>query len=122
VFAVRARLVLAAALLQYLSAAILLTAALVTIASLANLVHLHPAVLPQIAAYLALGGGMFLALLLQAFGSRTIPVAACAAALAVEIATRDLGVWGQLTTCTGLMVVLAVYAGMELGSAVRHAY
>jgi len=122
VFTPRARLVLVAALLQYLGAAILLTAALVTIASLANLVHLDATVPPQIAAYMALGGGMFLALLLQAFGSRTVPLVACAAALAVEIATRGLGVWGQLMTCTGLLVVLAVYAGVLLGSPVRHAY
>jgi hypothetical protein len=120
IFRFRAWIVLFAALLQYLAAAILLTAILATIASLANLVHLHAIALTQIAAYMALGGGMFLALLLQAFGSRTFPLIACAAALAVEVMLRGLGALGQLLTCGALMVVLAVYAAVVLGRAVRH--
>ena len=62
------------ALLQYLTAAILLTAVVVAIAGLTGLVHLHATVLPQVVAYLALGGAMFVALLLQAFGSRIFPL------------------------------------------------
>jgi hypothetical protein len=64
---------------------------------------------------------MFLALLLQAFGSRTFPLIACCVALAVEIVWRYLGVLGQVVACTGLLVVLAAYAALMLGRAVRHA-
>lgn len=120
-FAIRARLVLLAALLQYLTAAVLLTIAVITVAAETRLVQLHWTALPQIAAYMALGGAMFLALLLQAFGSRIFPLVTCAAALAFEVAGRGLGVSVQLVTCTELLFVLAGYAALVLGSAVRHA-
>ena len=76
---------------------------------------------PQIAAYLALGGAMFVALLLQAFGSRIFPLITCAAALAVAVLCRRLGVPAQLAACTVLLVLLTGYAGLVLGKAVRHA-
>jgi hypothetical protein len=120
-FAIRARLALLAAVLQYLAAAVVLTAAVIVVAAQTRLVHLHWAVLPQIVAYLALGGGMFLALLLQAFGSRIFPLAACAAALALEVAYRGLGTPIQLVACTELLIVLAGYAALVLASAMRHA-
>jgi hypothetical protein len=120
-FALRARLALLAALLQYLSAAVVLTAAVIVAATAARLVQPHWTVLPQILAYLALGGGMFLALLLQAFGSRIFPLAACAAALAFEVAYRGLGLPIQLVACTELLIVLAGYAALVLASAMRHA-
>ena len=72
-FATRARLALVAALLQYLSAATVLTAAVLVTATATGLIQLHWDVLPQIATYLALGGAMFMALLLQAFGVRGLP-------------------------------------------------
>ena len=122
VFAYRARLTLLAALLHYLTAAALLTAVVVTVATAAHLIHLHWAIAPQIAAYLALGGAMFVALLLQAFGSRIFPLITCAAALAVEVFWHRLGVSVQLAACTGLLVVLTGYAALVLGKAVRHAY
>ena len=56
----------------------------------------HWTVLPQIVAYMALGGSMFLALLLQGFGIRIFPLAGCAAALAIEVVFRDYGVFGQV--------------------------
>lgn len=121
-FATRARLVLFAALLEYLAAAVLLTAAATAIASQTRLIHLRWTDLPQIVAYLVLGGAMFLALLLQAFGSRVFPLITCAVALAFEVAWRGLGVFGQIVACTGLLVVLAGYAALVLGRAVRHAY
>lgn len=121
VFAVRARLVLLAALLQYLTAVILLTAVVVTIASLTNLVHLHTTALLQIATYMTLGGAMFVGLLLQAFGRRAFPLIAFAVALALEVVLRAQGASGQLMACTVLLVGLAVYAAVELGRAVRHA-
>lgn len=120
-FAIRARLALLAALLQYLSAAVVLTAAVIVVAAQTRLVQPHWTVLPQILAYLALGGGMFLALLLQAFGSRIFPLAACAAALAFEVAYRGLGLPIQLVACTELLIVLAGYAALVLASAMRHA-
>ncbi len=120
-FAARARLALLAALLRYLAAAVVLTAAVVAAAAETRLVYPHWTALPQIAAYLALGGAMFLALLLQAFGSRIFPLAACAVALAIELAYRGSGVSVQLAACTELLVVLAGYAALTLGSAMRHA-
>jgi hypothetical protein len=121
-FTTRARLVLMGALLQYLLAAVLLTAAVIAVAVATHLTRPSLAVLPQVAAYLCLGGAMFLALLLQAFGSRIIPLVACAAALAFELISRGLGVYGQLVACTELLVVLAVYAAAVFGKAVRHAW
>ncbi len=47
--------------------------------------------LPELGVYLALGGAMFLALALQALGMRAVPLVACAAALAFEMAWRELG-------------------------------
>ncbi len=122
VFAIRARLMLLAALLQYLTAVTLLTATVVAIAAETGLTQPHWADMPQIMAYVLLGGAMFLALLLQAFGSRTFPLIACAAALAFEVACRGLGVAAQIVACTELLLVLAGYAGLVLGRTVRHAY
>jgi len=64
---------------------------------------------------------MFLALVLQAFGIRGLPVAACAAALAFEVLWRGLGVPGQVASSTALLGVLAGYSAVHMGSAVRHA-
>jgi hypothetical protein len=64
---------------------------------------------------------MFVALLLQAFGSRIFPLITCAAALAFEVLWRRLGVLGQLAACTELLVTLTAYAAHVLGKAVRHA-
>jgi len=120
-FATRARLALLAALLQYLAATLLLTAGVIVVAARTRLVHPHWAAAPQVAAYVALGGAMFLALLLQAFGSRIFPLVACAATLAFEVAYRGLGVSGQFVACTELLLVLLGYAALALGSAMRHA-
>jgi hypothetical protein len=121
-FARRVRIVLFGALAQYLLAAALLIAIAVSVAAATRLVQPHWAVLPEVSAYLALGGAMFLALLLQAFGSRVFPLLACAVALALEILWRDLGVVGQIVACVELLVVLAGYATLTLGRAVRHAF
>jgi hypothetical protein len=121
-FARRARMVLFGALAQYLLAAAVLIAVVVSVAAATKLVQPHWALLPEVSAYLALGGAMFLALLLQAFGSRVFPLLACAVALALEILWRDLGVLGQIVACVELLVVLAGYATLTLGRAVRHAF
>ncbi|MGD0245660.1 MAG: hypothetical protein ABSB59_35785 [Streptosporangiaceae bacterium] len=120
-FAYWARLALLIALLRYLTAAAALTAAAVAVATAARLIHPHWAIAPQIAAYLALGGAMFVALLLQAFGSRIFPLTTCTAALAFEVLCRTPRVPGQLTACMGLLVLLTGYAALVLGKAVRHA-
>jgi hypothetical protein len=122
VFARKARLVLLAALLQYLAVAGVLVALTVVVAGAAGIVQLHLSYLPQLAAYGALGGAMFLALMLQAMGLRTFPLVASAVALAFEILARDLGVLAQIVACTELFVVLGIYAAVMLGRAVRHAY
>ncbi len=120
-FAFRARLVLFSALLQYLAAAVSLTALVVVVATEIRLAHPNSMAMLQIAAYLELGGAMFLALLLQAFGSRAFPVIACAAALTIEVVYRVHGVPAQLMACTGLLIVLAGYAALVFGNVVRHA-
>jgi hypothetical protein len=119
-FARRTRLTLLAALVQYLSAAVLLTIAVCVVAAASHLVRLQWADLPQITAYLALGGAMFVALLLQAFGGRIFPVGACAVALAFEITCRG-AMPAQVMTCLGLVVVLTTYAALVLANAIGHA-
>jgi hypothetical protein len=121
-FGLRARLALAAAVGMYVAAAAALTALTVAIAGATGLVRPHLAYLPQLAAYLALAAAMFLALLLQAFGSRIFPLAVAAAALAFEIALRHLGVLMQIVVCTELLLVIGGYAVVVLGRGVRHAY
>ena len=69
-FATGSRLTLLAALLLYLAVTAALTAAVTAVAVGTRLAHPDLGVLPQVAAYLAVGGAMFTALLLQAFGSR----------------------------------------------------
>jgi hypothetical protein len=120
-FAAWARVVLFAALLQYLTMTVLLTAAVVAVATHSQLIHLQWTALPQIVAYMALGCSMFISLLLQGFGSRIFPLAACAAALALEITYRGYWVSGQIIVCSALLIVLAVYAAVVLASAPRHA-
>ncbi len=122
VFAAKARLALLAALLQYLAVAAVLVAVTVAVAAAAGIVQPHLAYLPQLAAYGALGGAMFLALMVQAMGLRTFPLIASAAALAFEIVARDFGVLAQIVACTELFLVIGVYAAVMLGRAVRHAY
>jgi hypothetical protein len=121
-FGLRARLILIATVLQYVAAAAVLTALAVFIANATGLVHFRAAYLPQLAAYGALGAAMFLALTLQALGSRIFPLVACGAALAFELVARDLGVLAQIVACTELLVVVGGFAIVVLGKAVRHAY
>jgi hypothetical protein len=121
-FGRRARLVLLAALAQYLVAAVLLTALATWIATTAGLVVPKEILLPELAVYLALGCAMFVALALQALGVRAIPLLACTAALAFEIAWRELGLASQLIACVGLLIVLSCYAARVLAMAVRHAF
>jgi hypothetical protein len=121
-FGRRSRLVLLRALGQYLLAATALTALAAWIAIAIGLVVPNGLLLPELGVYLALGCAMFLALTLAALGARAIPLLACAAALAFEIAWRDLGLTAQLAACVGLLFVLGGYATRVLAMAVRHAF
>src|SRR5262249_35242933 len=78
VFRRRAQWILLGGVAQYLLAAALLTAAAVAIATGAGMIEFDPAMLPATGAYLALGGAMFLALLLQALGDYKAALLACA--------------------------------------------
>lgn len=120
-FTTRARVALLTALALYLLAAAALIFIVTWIASAAHLVHPHWGVLAEAGAYLALGGALFLALLLQAFGNRVVPLIACGAALAFEVGWPGLGVVGQVAVYTALLIVLAGYAVPLLGTAIRHA-
>jgi hypothetical protein len=120
-FAAGARLALLAALLAYLALTAVLIAAVAAAAAGTGLAHPGLGALPQVAAYLAVGGAMFTALLLQAFGSRVVPLACCATALAAEAACRSGGVTGQLVTCALLLAGLTGYAAVVLGGVARHA-
>jgi hypothetical protein len=121
VFGLKARLVLVAAVLMYVAAAAALIAATVAIVGATGLAHPHRSDLPQLEAYLVLAAAMFLALVLQAFGSRIFPLVAGGAALAFELVARHLGVFAQIVACTELLVVVGGFALVVLGRAVRHA-
>lgn len=121
-FGARARRVLLVAVSQYLAGTLALTAATIWIVLAARLIPLRGPVLAEVAAYLALGCAMFIALLLQALGARAFSLAAAATALAFEIGYRDFGVPAQLAACCGLLIALSVYAARELSRAVRHGY
>jgi hypothetical protein len=120
-FAARAQLTLIAAALQYLGANALMTIAVISVAYRSQLVHMDWTLLFQIVGYMAIGCSMFLALLLQGFGFRIFPLAACATALGIEVVFRHYGVFGQVKICAELLLVLAAYAGWVLGGPARHA-
>jgi hypothetical protein len=120
-FARRAREAFADAVLQYMAAAAAVLSLAAIVADRTGLLHLRWQALPAMTAYLALGTAMFVALLLQALGDRTVPLAVCAAALAAEIGCRDAGWADQVAVPAGLTVVLATYAATSLGNPARHA-
>lgn len=121
-FARAARLVLLNAVLQYLAAACLLTGAAIAVAAKTGLVPPQEPVMAGLVAYLALGGAMFVALLLQAFGVRRVTLLACAAALAYVVLFSDRGASAQVVAYAGLFGFLGAYAAVVLGRAVRHMY
>ncbi|GAB3392445.1 hypothetical protein [Amycolatopsis echigonensis] len=119
-FGRRARLILLAALGQYLIATAVLIAAVSAIAWAIGPAQPGGSAYPQIAAYLALGGAMFLALLLQTTRLRVVPPAACAVAFALEFAGRDFGLRAQLAATVGLLLFFGAYALAVLGKPSRH--
>ncbi|GAB2831624.1 hypothetical protein [Lentzea nigeriaca] len=116
----RSTLILLAALAQYLTATVVLVAAVVAGATALELVDPKWTSAPQVVAYLALGGAMFLALLLQTMGCRLVPLVACGAAFAAEFTGRGFGVPAQLVATGGLLLFLTLYAVAVLGKAIRH--
>jgi hypothetical protein len=121
-FAWLARLALLLATLQYLAAAVTLTALAVVIADVTGLVHPSLAIMPQLCAYLALGTAMFISLLLQALRASAVPTAAAAVTLAAEIVLRHHGAAIQLAAPLVLLAVVAGYAAVALSQPVRHGF
>jgi hypothetical protein len=121
-FALRARLAMLMATLQYLAGAGVLTAITIEIAVVTGLIGARWAVVPEVCAYLALGTAMFLALLLQALRARAVPLAAAAVTLAAEVALRHHGMIVQVAAPVVLLGVIAGYATAVLGQPVRHGF
>ncbi|MBP2473400.1 hypothetical protein JOF53_002272 [Crossiella equi] len=123
-FARRSKLVLVSALGRYL-----LSAAALCAVVLFAVPGAFPGAVPTYAAYLALGGALFLALLVQACGLNTVALLACAAALSAELAFTFSGAaliwptataWVQLGVGVALLLVLLCHAAVAMSSAVRH--
>jgi hypothetical protein len=116
----RSRRVLFVALLQYVCGTVVLIVAGVTVAVWIGFAHPSRTDLPVMVGYLMLGSAMFLAILLQTTGVRAVPLAAAAAALASELALRDMGMVIQVLTPAALLVVMGCFAARSLGATVRH--
>lgn len=127
-FTLRSRNVLGLTLLRYLGVAGALIAVAVSGAALAGMVRPHWPVVLEALSYLALGGALFTALVLQALGARSeVTLLATAAALITEVAVALGGPHGhlhlvglQLATGCALLGVLAASAVVTLSRPVRH--
>ncbi len=120
-FTRKARIALLAAFTRYAVVASALTAATVAVAAGTGLVA-HPLqYLPELVAYLMLGGALFLALLLRALRLSAVPLAAAAVTLAAEVALRHHGIAVQLAASAVLLAVVAAYAAFSAGRVMRHA-
>jgi hypothetical protein len=119
-FRLRSRLSLFVALLQYACGTAVLMAAGAAIAGATGFAHPGWADLPEMAAYLMLGSAMFLALLMQTMRIRAIPLLAASAALAAELILHREGMIVQVVTPAALLAVMACFALISLGAAVRH--
>jgi hypothetical protein len=115
-----ATLALLGGLLRYLAVAAALTAASAGLTAL--LAGLSQAALAQAGSYVILAAALFLALLLQAFRLRVVPLCAGTVALAAETAFRSHGMVAQFAASAGLLAVTAATALLMLGQAVRHAW
>jgi hypothetical protein len=124
-FAVRARLLLLAAVGRY----VLVTAAITAAACAAERAAAAPVVPLRHLAYLVLGTAFFVALVLQSFRRVAVVLVTFPVALAAEVtAVRTGSVAGlsvdvasvQLTAGLGLLVALGTHAVVTLGRAARH--
>jgi hypothetical protein len=120
-FARGARFALAGALSWYLAGAAVLIGIVAAIAFGTGLLRPQPAMVSEVAAYILLGGAMYLSLLLQTFGSRLAPLAGCAAALAFEFGLVRWGAVGQVVAGGALLLGLGWHTTVLVGGVVRHA-
>ncbi|MGC9671067.1 hypothetical protein ACNTMW_31545 [Planosporangium sp. 12N6] len=123
-FAAGARRALLAATARYLAATAVLLAVVAGAVAASDQWRTPWVALIECGAYLALGGALFVALLLQSFRGTLVPPLACAAGLGVEAALTALARMdpapAQLVTCAALAVLLLGYAGSVLAGATRH--
>lgn len=124
-FALAARRVLLATTTRYLAAAALLIAVTAGIVAAANRRPPRWMTLLECVAFLALGGALFIALLLQAFGADLVIPLACLAAAGVELtmtaATHVDPLAAQLLACTALSAALLIHAAKVLSRPTQHA-
>ena len=124
-FGGRSKLILAGVVTEYLLAAVLLVAAVLGLAGLAG-IRLQWTDLPSYLGYVALGGALFLALLIQVCMGAVPVLGWCAGALAAEIALVALAPHApvlrvQLVVAAGMAVALLWHAAISLGHVSRHA-
>jgi hypothetical protein len=124
-FAVRSKLVLGAVFAEYLLGAALLVAGVVGLARLTG-VALHWDDAPAYLGYLALGGALFLALLIQVCLGALPVLGWCAGALAAEAALVMFAPHApvlrvQLVVAAGMAVALLWHASVALARVSRHA-
>lgn len=119
-FGRRARRLLLAAVAQYLYGTVLLTCVALNVAVWTGQVRANAVVLASIAAYLLLGTALFLVLLLQAVRVRALPLAACTAVLATQVALRYHGLVVQVVASAVLLAAVGAYALACLGAVIRH--
>lgn len=126
-FAAQARRVLFGAVTRYLAAAALLIVATLAVGAAAH-IRLEWTVLLAAGSFLALGGALFVALLLQAMGTGVVTLVACALALGIELALvlgLPLG-WGLDVVSAQLLASAVLFAGLlvrcegVLGRVVAH--
>jgi hypothetical protein len=124
-FGRRATLVLTSVLAEYLLGAAVL---LIGVVALAELAGIHPqwTDFPAYLGYLALGGALFLALLVQVCVGAVSILGWCAAALAAEIALAIFAPHApvlhvQLVVATGMALALLWHGAITLSRASRHA-
>ncbi|HWE89982.1 MAG TPA: hypothetical protein VG317_11025 [Pseudonocardiaceae bacterium] len=123
-FSLRALVVLASALVCYLAATAVLMSVLVVVITATGHRPNWPDLLSY-GGYVAVGGALFVALLMQAFGAVWAVLCWCLGAIVVEAllvitapGAPALGV--QLVIGVGLLWALLVHAGILLGRATRH--
>ncbi|RJQ76309.1 hypothetical protein D5S17_18790 [Pseudonocardiaceae bacterium YIM PH 21723] len=129
-FSMKARLRLISALAKYLLVTAAITVVVAFILDDYHDIHLSPLGMAlQWAGFVALGGALFCALLLQAFGRSTVVLLSCAVALFTEVVLMRFGTSAgfmldvsevQLVVCSTLSLGLLGYAAVALSKAVRH--
>lgn len=120
-FARGTRRVLLSVTARYLVMAALLIALVVALAAATHLVRPQWSDVPGLASYWALGGAMFVGLLLQTMREWTAPLLCCLLALLALLLTWRFAA-AQLAVNAALLLTLTVYSAVVLDKAGRHAY